>query len=55
MHINTCFIEFLNASKNFQKDIVYFEGIKAYVEAIAWGQSNLENFNRDMIKYEYIK
>lgn len=49
--MSTCFIEYLNASKNFQKDIIYFEGANAYNDAIAWGQANLENFNRDMIKY----
>ena len=49
--MNTCFIEYLNASKNFQKDIVCFEGSNAYADAIVWGQANLENFNLDTINY----
>ena len=49
--MNKCYIEYLNASQNFQKDIVYFEGVNAYEDAIAWGKTNLENFNLDMIKY----
>ena len=49
--MSKCYIEYLNASQNFQKDIVYFEGETAYEDAIAWGKTNLENFNLDMIKY----
>ena len=49
--MNKFYIEYLNASKNFQKDIVYFEGATSYEDAIAWGKTNLENFNLDMIKY----
>ena len=49
--MNKCYIEYLNASQNFQKDIVYFEGKTAYEDAIAWGKTNLDNFNLDMIKY----
>ena len=50
--MNTCFIEYLNASQNFQKDIVYFEGANAYEDAVEWGKANLDNFNLDMIKYK---
>jgi hypothetical protein len=50
--MNTCFIEYLNASKNFQKDIVYFEGLTAHEDAVEWGKAHLENFNLDMIKYK---
>lgn len=49
--MNKCYIEYLNASQNFQKDTIYFEGATAYEDAIAWGKANLENFNLDMIKY----
>ena len=49
--MNKCYIEYLNASQNFQKAIVYFEGTTAYEDAIVWGKTNLENFNLDMIKY----
>jgi hypothetical protein len=49
--MNKCYIEYLNASQNFQKDIVYFEGTTAYEDAIVWGKTNLENFNLDMINY----
>ena len=49
--MSKCYIEYLNVSQNFQKDIVYFEGATAYEDAIAWGKTNLENFNLDMIKY----
>jgi hypothetical protein len=49
--MDKCYIEYLNASKNFQRDIIYFEGENAYEDAVAWGQTNLENFIRDMIKY----
>jgi hypothetical protein len=52
--MNTCFIEYLNASKNFQKDIVYFEGANAYEDAVEWGKANLDNFNLDMIKIQII-
>jgi len=51
MHMNKCYIEYLNASKNFKVDVVYFEGATAYDDAINWGKVNLENFNRDMIYY----
>jgi hypothetical protein len=50
--MNTCFIEYLNASKNFNKDIAWFDGTTAYEDAVAWGKANLENFNLDMIKYK---
>ncbi len=50
--MNTCFIEYLSALQNFQKDIVWFKGATAYEDAIAWGKANLENFNLDMIKYK---
>jgi hypothetical protein len=49
--MNKCYIEYLKASQNFQKHIVYFEGTTAYEDAIVWGKTNLENFNLDMIKY----
>ena len=52
MHMNKYYIEYLNASKNYQKDIVYFEGENAYEDALNWGKANLDNFNLDMIKYE---
>jgi hypothetical protein len=52
MHTDKCYIEYLNASKNFKRDIIYFDGSTAYEDAVAWGQANLENFNRDMVKYE---
>ncbi len=48
--MNTCFIEYLNASQNFQKDFVYFEGATAYEDAVEWEKAHLENFNLDMIK-----
>lgn len=47
----TYFIEYLNASNDFQKDIIYFEGATSYKDAEAWGKTNLDNFNLDMIKY----
>ena len=50
--MNKCYIEYLYASKNFQRDIIYFEGSSAYEDALVWGKANLENFNRDMVKYE---
>jgi len=50
--MNKCYIEYLNASQNFQKDIVYFEGATAHEDALAWGKANLNNFNLDMIKYK---
>jgi len=46
------YIEYLNASKNFQRDIIYFEGENAHEDAVAWGKINLENFNLDVIKYK---
>ena len=46
----TYFIEYLNASNNFQKDIIYFKGVNAYEDAKTWGKTNLDNFNLDMIK-----
>lgn len=49
--MDKCYIEYLNASKNIQRAIIYFEGENAYEDAVAWGQANLENFIRDMIKY----
>lgn len=49
--MDRCFIEYLNASKNFKRDIIYFEGENVYEDAVAWGQANLENFIRDMVKY----
>ena len=51
MHTDKCYIECINASKYFIWDIIYFEGSTAYEDAVAWGQANLENFNRDMVKY----
>lgn len=44
-------IEYLNASKNFQRDNIYLEGENAFEDAVAWGQAKLENFIKDMIKY----
>lgn len=44
------FIEFLNKSKGFQKDKVYFE---TYEDAILWGLKNLEKFNSDMIMFNF--
>jgi hypothetical protein len=52
MHMDKYYIEYLNASKNYQKDIIYFEGANAYEDALAWGKANLDNFNLDMIKYK---
>ena len=49
--MDRCYIEYLNASKNFQRDIIYFEGENTYEDAVTWGQANLENFIQDMIKY----
>lgn len=45
---DTCYIDFLNKDKNFQKDRVTFE---SYEKARVWGFSNLENFNPDFIKF----
>ncbi len=50
--MSTCFIEYLSATKNFQKGIVYFEGANAYEDAAEWGKAYLDNFNLDMIKYK---
>lgn len=46
-----CFIEYLNATKGFQKDIAWFEGEDAEVQAKEWGMANLENFSIDMIRF----
>ncbi len=45
----TPYIEYLDASNNFEKITVYFFTL---TEAIEWGKTNLENFNFDMIKYK---
>ncbi len=44
------FIEFLNKSKGFQRDKVYFE---TYEAAVEWGLKNLEKFNSDMIMFNF--
>ena len=47
-------IEYLNCKKNFQKDSLKFQGVRAYEKAVAWGKENLENFNLDMIKVVHL-
>lgn len=46
------YIEFLNKAKNFTKDSVEFTGKNAYSEAVAWGRTNIENFNLYMLKWK---
>lgn len=43
------YIDFLNKEIGFKPDRKYFD---TYEEAVAWGQESLENFNKDMIRYE---
>lgn len=45
---HTCYIDFLNKDKNFQKDRKTFE---SYEAAEKWAKENLENFNSDLIQY----
>lgn len=45
------FIEYMNASKKFQKEKKYFTGEDAFLNAKKWGQANLENFHIDMIHF----
>jgi hypothetical protein len=44
------YIEFLNKNKNYQRDKKDFN---SYEKAVAWGRKNLDNFNVDMIKYQF--
>lgn len=48
----TVYIEYLNKSKKFAKDIKEFKGQNAYKDAISWGRKNIPNFNSDMIKFK---
>lgn len=45
------FIEFLNKDKNFKEDKKIFDEFDA---AVNWGKSNLDNFNSDMIRVEFV-
>ena len=49
----TIYIEYLNKKKGFQKDKKVFNGVNAYEEAVKWGRKNLENFNLDMIRFQF--
>ena len=44
------YITFLNKDKGFKADKKYFD---SYEDAVEWGRSNLDNFNMDMIKFEF--
>jgi hypothetical protein len=48
--MKTIYIEYLNKSKNFTKDIKEFKGQNALTNAIKWGKENFDNFNIDLIK-----
>lgn len=46
------YIDYLNKSRNFKKDRIYFsdkDELKAYNTAKMWGRKNIDNFNVDMI------
>ena len=49
------YIDFLNKDKGFKVDRVNFTGHEAYEDCVRWGQENLENFNLDMVKIEFMK
>ncbi|MCF8293337.1 MAG: hypothetical protein K9I70_05965 [Chitinophagaceae bacterium] len=48
------YIEYLNKDKGFKIDRITFTGPNAHQDCVRWGQENLENFNRDMVKIEFV-
>jgi hypothetical protein len=49
------YIDFLNKDKGFKVDRVTFTGYEAYEDCVRWGRENLENFNLDMVKLEFLE
>ncbi len=49
------YIVFLNKDKGFKVDRVNFTGYEAYEDCVRWGRENLENFNLDMVKIEFLE
>lgn len=48
------YIEYLNKDKGFKIDRITFTGPNAHQDCVRWGQENLENFNLDIIKIEFV-
>jgi hypothetical protein len=49
------YIEFLNKDKGFKVDRVNFTGHDSYEDCVRWGRLNLENFNLDMVKIQFVE
>jgi hypothetical protein len=49
------YIEYLNKDKGFKVDKISFTGTNAHQDCLRWGRLNLENFNLDMVKIEFLE
>jgi len=50
---DTYYIRYLSKKHNFRQIDKIFEGATAMQDAIKWGKANLENYNLDMVQYQY--